>query len=206
MLVGSFLGGFKMFQRPSRFMQLTSGCRETCRNPPYLAGTIHGFHWIFSHLNPSEPIWSLSAEHHGGLLSGSTQWLEFRTAAGCPKGYGMLWVKNRSYELYEPTKKKFSFPVCVWNPLLILQGAVTEFVGSLPRRCPHSLVMHWETSWCVPANELDKLFSSGCFRWSIRFVNPFGSNLLPFRFTVQADSLGTTQAMAISTFYSFTSE
>ena len=29
--------------------------------------------------------------------------------------------------------------------------------------------MHWETSWCVPANELDKLFSSGCFRSSIRF-------------------------------------
>jgi hypothetical protein len=92
----------------------------SCNLPPVVGKHVGTPHiWLvqsivsigfFSHLNPSEPIWSLSTEHHGGLLSGSTQWLEFRTAAGCPKGYGMLWVKNWSYE---PTKKKFFFPVCV---------------------------------------------------------------------------------------------
>ena len=95
--------------------------------------TIHSFHWIFF---SSESIWAdlkpLNwASWRSPVRIDPVAWVSDR--CWMPQGLRDAMVKNWSYE---PTKKSFFFPVCVWNPLLILQGAVTEFVGSLPMKMP----------------------------------------------------------------------
>ena len=133
---------------PCLLLFLTSGCRETCRTPPYLAGTIHGFHWIFSHLNPSEPIWSIMEVSCPDRPSG----LSFGPLLDAPRATGCYGSR---IEAVNPPKKEFGK-----RPDVYLQ------------------------------KKLDKLFLLQTY----------------FLSDVQADSLGTTQAMAISTFSSVTSE
>lgn len=91
---------------PCLLLFLTSGCRETCRTPPYLAGTIHGFHWFFSHLNPSEPIWSIMEVSCPDRPSG----LSFGPLLDAPRATGCYGSR---IEAMNPPKTEFFF-FCVY--------------------------------------------------------------------------------------------